>query len=145
MQTKNKLVDPRVGVESDGASPELSALGAEFPARAEFPPWTPESPSPPSQDQLIHQHDEAEPDAYDQDSQFQSRRGQELRLLSSGFQLLLYEAHTRRLRKCASAEDAVYALISLQGQVQLKSFPLKFVGQYYANLVGSHGVHEVHR
>ena len=38
MQTKNKLVDPQDGVEGDGASPELSALGAEFPARAEFPP-----------------------------------------------------------------------------------------------------------
>ena len=38
MQTKNKLVDPQDGVESDGASPELAALGAEFLARAEFPP-----------------------------------------------------------------------------------------------------------
>jgi len=38
VQTKNKLVDPQNSVEGDGASPELSALGAEFPARAEFPP-----------------------------------------------------------------------------------------------------------
>ena len=109
-----------------------STRGTEFPARAEFPPWTPESPSPPSQDQLIHQHDEAEPDAHDQDSQWQSRRGQELRLLSSGFQLLFYEAYTRQLKKCASAEDAVCALIPLRGQGQVKIFhPL--VGQYYAN------------
>ena len=38
MLTKNKLVDPQDCVGSNGASPELSALGADDPARAEFPP-----------------------------------------------------------------------------------------------------------
>ena len=40
----------------------------------------------------------------------------------SGFQLLSYEAHTRRMKKCAIAEDAVYALTSLRGQGQVKIF-----------------------
>ena len=38
MLTKNKLVDPQDCVKSNGASPGLSALGAELVARAEFPP-----------------------------------------------------------------------------------------------------------
>ena len=38
MLTKNKLVDPQDGVGRDSVAPELPALGAEFPARAEFPP-----------------------------------------------------------------------------------------------------------
>ena len=38
MLTKNKLVDPQVSVGRDSDTPELPALGAEFPARAEFPP-----------------------------------------------------------------------------------------------------------
>ena len=38
MLTKNKLVDPQDGVGRDSDAPELPALGAEFPARAEFPP-----------------------------------------------------------------------------------------------------------
>ena len=37
------------------------------------------------------------------------------------------------MKKCADTEDAVYALISLQGQVELKNLPLESVGQYYAN------------
>ena len=45
------------------------------------------------------------------------------------------------MKKCADAEDAVYALISLQGQVELKSLPLVFGGQRYANLVGPYEVH----
>ena len=70
MQTKNKLVDPRVGVGRNGASSGLPALGSEFPARAKFPPLdTGDSAPSPSQDQHIHLQDEAEPDAYDQDSQ----------------------------------------------------------------------------
>ena len=38
MLTKNKLVDPQDGVGRDNDAPELPALGAEFPARAEFLP-----------------------------------------------------------------------------------------------------------
>ena len=38
MLTKNKLVDPQDGVGRDSVAPELPALGAEFPAKAEFPP-----------------------------------------------------------------------------------------------------------
>ena len=49
------------------------------------------------------------------------------------------------MKKCADTEDAVYALISLQGRVELKSFPLESVGQYYANLVGPYVVHGVRR
>ena len=63
----------------------------------------------------------------------------------SDFQFLFNEVHSRRMKKCADTEDTVYALISLQGQVELKSFPLEFVGQYYANLVGSYVVHGVFR
>ena len=47
----------------------------------------------------------------------------------SGFHLSFNEAHSRHMKKCADTEDAVYALISLQGQVKLKSFPLESVGQ----------------
>ena len=49
------------------------------------------------------------------------------------------------MKKCADTEDAVYALILLQGQVELKSLPLESVGQYYANLVGSYVVRGVCR
>ena len=38
----------------------------------------------------------------------------------SDFQLLSYEANTHRMKKCAIAEDAVYALISLRGQGRVK-------------------------
>ena len=38
MLTKKKLVDPQDYVGSNGSSPVLSALGADDPARAEFPP-----------------------------------------------------------------------------------------------------------
>ena len=38
MLTKNKLVDPQDGVGRDSVAPELPALGAEFLARADFPP-----------------------------------------------------------------------------------------------------------
>ena len=63
----------------------------------------------------------------------------------SDFQFLFNEVHSHRMKKCADTEDAVYALISLQGQVELKNIPLESVGQYYANLVGSYVVHGVHR
>ena len=38
MLTKNKLVDPQDGVRRNGVTPGLLALGAEEPARTEFPP-----------------------------------------------------------------------------------------------------------
>ena len=47
-----------------------SAFGAEFPARTEFPPPVTGVSAPPlSRDQHFHQDDEAEPEAYDRDSQ----------------------------------------------------------------------------
>ena len=45
------------------------------------------------------------------------------------------------MKKCADTEDELYALILLQGQVELKNLPLETVGQYYANLVGPYDVH----
>ena len=47
----------------------------------------------------------------------------------SDFQFLFNEVHSRRMKKCADTEDAVYALILLQGQVELKSIPLESIGQ----------------
>ena len=78
MLTKNKLVDPQDYVGSNGASPELSALGADDPARAEFPPLDTGVSAPDlSQDEHLHPCNEAEPVAYDLNSILLSRRGQE--------------------------------------------------------------------
>ena len=67
---QEQVEDPQPGVEGACSAPEIPAPGPEIPAVADIPaPDTGDSGPSQSQDQIIHHDDEAEPEAYDLDSE----------------------------------------------------------------------------